>query len=133
VFHRFGDLERCALRPGDVHSAHNWRDVLEPVVIRYRDRKFRRHFRADAAFAMPQVYDFLESEGFSYAIRLPANRMLQQRIAHLLRHPVGRPPKEARTYHTSFIYQAASWSRPLRLVTKVEWHPGGLYPRIGFI
>ena len=36
-------------------------------------------------------------------------------------------------YQTSFIYQAASWSRPLRLVTKVEWHPGGLYPRIGFI
>ena len=76
VFHRFGDLERCVLRPGNVHSAHNWRDVLEPVVIRYRDRKLRRHFRADAAFAMPQVYDFLESEGFSYAIRLPANRML---------------------------------------------------------
>ena len=133
VFNQFGDLERCALRPGNVHSAHNWRDVLEPVVIRYRDRKLRRYFRADAAFAMPQVYDFLESEGFSYAIRLPANRVLQQSIAHLLRRPVGRPPKEVRRYHASFSYRAASWSRPRRVVAKVEWHPGELYPRVGFI
>ena len=29
VFNQFGDLERCALRPGNVHSAHEWRDVLE--------------------------------------------------------------------------------------------------------
>ena len=32
VFNQFGDLERCALRPGNVHSAHGWHDVLEPVV-----------------------------------------------------------------------------------------------------
>ncbi len=32
VFNQFGDLERSALRPGNVHSAHGWRDVLEPVV-----------------------------------------------------------------------------------------------------
>ena len=29
VFNQFGDLERCALRPGNVHSAHGWRDVLD--------------------------------------------------------------------------------------------------------
>jgi hypothetical protein len=34
VFNQFGDLERCALRPGNVHSAEGWRDVLEPVVAR---------------------------------------------------------------------------------------------------
>src|ERR1035437_5089697 len=32
VFNQFGDLERCALRSGNVHSAHGWKDVLEPVV-----------------------------------------------------------------------------------------------------
>ncbi len=36
VFNQFGDLERCALRSGNVHSAHGWKDVLEPVVARYR-------------------------------------------------------------------------------------------------
>ena len=55
VFNQFGDLERCALRPGNVHSAHEWRDVLEPVVARYRDRLLRRYFRGDAAFALPGI------------------------------------------------------------------------------
>jgi hypothetical protein len=32
LFNEFGDLERCALRPGNVHSADAWRDELEPVV-----------------------------------------------------------------------------------------------------
>ena len=61
VFNQFGDLERCALRPGNVHSAHGWRDVLEPVVARYRGNRLRRFFRGDAAFALPGVYDFLEA------------------------------------------------------------------------
>jgi hypothetical protein len=30
VFNQFGDLERCALRPGNVHSADGWDDVLKP-------------------------------------------------------------------------------------------------------
>ncbi len=52
---RRGNLERCSLRPGNVHSADGWREVLEPVVERYRDSKLRRYFRADAAFASPEV------------------------------------------------------------------------------
>ncbi len=56
---------------------------------------------------------------------------LNNSIAHLLRRPVGRPPKEVRRYHASFSYQAASWSRPRRVVAKVEWHPGELFPRVG--
>jgi hypothetical protein len=46
VFNQFGDLERCALRAGNVHSAEGWRDVLEPVVARDRDTMKRRYFRA---------------------------------------------------------------------------------------
>jgi hypothetical protein len=56
VFNQFGDLERCALRPGNVHSADGWRDVLEPVVVRYKGRKVRLYFRAVAACASPEVY-----------------------------------------------------------------------------
>jgi hypothetical protein len=92
VFNQFGDLERCALRPGNVHSAEGWQAVLEPVVARYRGKVRRRYFRADAAFAAPEVYTFLETESFRYAIRLPANAVLQRRIAHLLKRPVSRPP-----------------------------------------
>jgi len=112
VFNQLGDLERCALRPGNVHSANGWRDVLEPVVSRYRGRVKRLYFRGDAAFAMPEVYEFLEAEGMGYAIRLPANRVLQDKSGHLLKRPVGRPPQEVRRYYSSFSYQAGSWNRP---------------------
>ena len=133
VFNQFGDLERSALRPGNVHSAHGWRDVLEPVVTRYRDRKLRRYFRGDAAFAAPDLYEFLEAEGYKYAIRLKANVVLRESIAHLLSRPIGRPPNHVRRFHASFSYQAGSWDRKRRIVAKVEWHPGELFPRVGFI
>src|ERR687884_61998 len=133
VFNQFGDLERCALRPGNVHSADGWREVLEPVVARYRHRTKRRYFRGDAAFANPEIHEFLEAEGFQYTIRLPANPVLQKSIGWLLRRPVGRPPHEVRRYHASFRYRAGSWTKPRRVVAKVEWHPGELCPRVGFI
>ena len=58
--------------------------------------KLRRYFRADVAFASPEVYEFLEAEGFLCAIRLPANRVLREGIAHLLTRPVGRQPNPVR-------------------------------------
>ena len=68
VFNQFGDLERCALRPGNVHSADGWEGLLKPVVSRYRGKLSRINFRADAGFANPEVYEFLEGEGIRYAI-----------------------------------------------------------------
>jgi hypothetical protein len=133
VFNQFGDVERCALRPGNVHSADDWRAVLEPVIARYRGIVKHLYFRGDAAFANPEVYEFLEAEGASYTIRLPANRVLQDKIGHLLKRPVGRPPHEIRRYYASFRYQAQSWSKPRHVVAKIEWYPGELYPSVGFI
>jgi hypothetical protein len=133
VFNQLGDLERCALRPGNVHSADGWRVVLEPVIARYRGRVNRLYFRGDAAFANPEIYECLEAERMGYTIRLPANRILQDKIGYLLKRPVGRPPQEVRRSYASFTYQAQSWKRPRRVVAKVEWHPGELYPRVGFI
>src|SRR5262249_26184774 len=38
-----------------------------------------------------------------------------------------------RRFYASFPYRAQSWDRERRVVAKVEWHPGELYPRVGFI
>ena len=133
VFNQLGDVERCALRPGNVHSANGWRAVLGPVVARYRGIVKRLYFRGDAAFANPEMYEFLEAEGIGYTIRLPTNRVLQGRIEYLLKRPVGRPPHEVRRFFASFSYQAQSWNKSRRVVAKVEWHPDELYPRVGFI
>ena len=62
-----------------------------PVVERYSARGTRLYFRGDAAFASPEIYDYLEVEGVLYAVRLPANKVLQESITHLLKRPVGRP------------------------------------------
>jgi hypothetical protein len=64
------------------------------VVARYRGTVKRRYFRGDAAFANPEIYEFLEAEGYGYAIRLPTNPVLQGKIGYLLKRPVGRPPEE---------------------------------------
>jgi Transposase DDE domain group 1 len=133
LFNQFGDLERCALRPGNVHSADGWENVLKPVVERYKEKVSRIYFRADAGFANPEIYEFLESASIKYAIRLPGNRILQERIGHLLTRPIGRPPNEVRRSYANFTYQAGSWTKPRRVVAKVEWHLGELYPRVGFI
>jgi hypothetical protein len=132
-FNQFGDLERALLREGNVHSADDWHSVLEPVVARYRDANIRRFFRGDAAFANPDIYSFLEKEDYRYAIRLPANQNLQRAIEHLLTRPVGRPSRAPKRIYESFTYQAKSWDTARRVVAKVEWHQGELFPRVGFI
>jgi hypothetical protein len=52
---------------------------------------------------------------------------------HLLTRPIGRPPNEVQLFYANFSYQAGSWTKPRRVIAKVEWHPGELYPRVGFI
>jgi hypothetical protein len=121
------------LRNGNVHSADDWRSLLEPVVARYRSEEARRFFRGDAAFANPNIYSFLEQEGYRYAIRLPANNVLRQEIEHLLTRPVGHPPHKPVILYDSFSYRAGSWDTSRRVVAKVEWHRGELFPRVGFI
>ena len=120
------------LRAGNVHSAHRWRDVLDPVLSRYEATGVRRYFRADAAFAKLDIYEDLEARHVLYAIRLPGNEVLQREIAPLLIRPVGRPPKHPVILYDDFWYRAGSWDRARRVVAKVEWHRGELFPRVGF-
>ncbi|PTN01129.1 DDE family transposase [Rhodovulum imhoffii] len=133
VFNQFSDLERRAIRKGNVHSADGWKEVLTPVIAHYRKRDLMRFFRADAAFAIPELYEMLEKEGYFYTIRLRGNAVLQQAVAHLLKRPVGRPPNYVRRFYHDFEYQATSWSKARRVIAKVEWHPGDLFPRVEFV
>jgi hypothetical protein len=90
-------------------------------------------FRADAAFAKPELYDYLETRQIGYAIRLPANEVLRREIAHLLVRPTEWPSREPIVSHHDFAYQAQRWNVSRRVVAKVEWHQGELFPRVGFI
>ena len=126
-------MERALLRNENVHSADDWQSVLEPIIERYRAYNILKFFRGDAAFADPKVYPYLEDEGYFYAIRLKANAILHDKIEHLMTRPVGRPPNKPIVIYESFQYQAASWDKSRRVVAKIEWHAGELFPRVGFI
>ncbi len=134
IFNQLGHLERCALRKGNVHSADDWKALLAPVIARYAERDIMRFFRGDAAFAIPELYETLEAEGYHYAIRLKKNPVLDKKISHRLTRPVGRPPKtKIKRFYETFEYQAASWSKPRWVVAKIEWHPGELFAKTGFL
>ena len=42
-----------------------WRNVLEPVVMRYKERKVRLYFRGDAAFASPRYTNISKPRDYS--------------------------------------------------------------------
>ena len=92
-----------------------------------------RLFRGDAAFAIPELHKILKAVGYFYAIRLRVNLVLQSWIVHLLKRPVGRTPKGVKRVYGDFEYLAVSWEKPRRVITKVERHPGKLFPRVGFV
>jgi hypothetical protein len=90
-------------------------------------------FRADAAFAKPEIYEALEEREVKYAIRIPSNGSLERNIAELLTRPAGRLSHKPVFRYQSFLYQAESWKKARRVVAKVEFHVGELFPRFGFI
>ena len=119
-FNHFGDCEGAVLRPGNVHSADGWEEFIDPIVRRYLGEAERLLFRGDAGFANPELYDYLEARSIGYAIRLPANPVLQRAIAHLLVLPTQWPVQGPVTYYHEFVYQAQSWKVARRVVAKVE-------------
>jgi len=133
LFNREGDCLAAKLRPGNVHSAEGWEELLLPEIDRQQKQGKQVVFRADAAFAKPEIYEALEERGVKYAIRIPANDSLERDVAELLTRPAGRPSHKPVVRYKSFLYQAESWKKARRVVAKVEFHSGELFPRVGFI
>jgi hypothetical protein len=133
LFNREGDCLAVKLRPGNVHSAAGWEELLLPEIERQQRQGKEVVFRADAAFAKPELYEALEERDVKYAIRLPSNDKLERYVVELLTRPVGRPSYKPVVRYKSFLYQAASWKTARRVVAKVEFHFGELFPRVGFI
>src|SRR5712691_10033433 len=77
LFNDHGDCLAAKLRAGNVHSADDWDELLLPEIERQQAEGQRVAFRADAAFAKPEIYEALETRGVPYAIRIPANKNLE--------------------------------------------------------
>ena len=137
LFNRDGGCLAAKLRPGNVHSADGREELLLPEIEWQQNQGkqvvFRAGPRGRPALAKPEIYEALEERGVKYAIRLPANDSLKRDIAELLTRPVGRPSHKPVVRYKGFLYQAESWTKPRRVVAKVEFRAGELFPRVGFI
>ncbi len=129
-----GDCLGAKLRPGNVHSADGALEFITHLVERYRSWFKLFWFRGDAAFANPETYEYCEENHITYFIRLPSNAILMRLLEPHINRPVGRPPQSGiQVKNVDLHYQAKSWSRPRRVVAKIEWRRGELFPRIGFV
>jgi hypothetical protein len=109
LFNGKRDCLGAKLRPGNVHSAEDWAEVLLPTIERQQKLGKEVVFRADAAFAKPEIYEALEQRGVKYTIRLPANDNLLRDIEELLTRPLGRPSHKPIVWYKGFFYRAANW------------------------
>lgn len=133
-----GDLMKFILRKGSTYTSKGVKDFLEPVVKKLRDRypKAEILVRGDSGFAMPELYDLCEDYGVHYVIRLKANSKLhelaQDANSHFNELYCNDYSKKHELYD-EFTYQAGSWSKPRRVICKVERDAGSLIPRTTFI
>jgi hypothetical protein len=80
IFNQFGDLEPYTLRPGNAHSAEGWRSVLNRCSSTIGIEGLTAISEPTRPSPSLKIYEMLEAEEIAYAIRLPANRVLQERI-----------------------------------------------------
>jgi hypothetical protein len=113
------------LRPGKVHASCGAVDILREIVTRLRAHwpDVTIFVRGDNGLAVPEMYDYCEAEGLLYAFGYAANDVLKRRTADRLWHAellwwLYREPLQL--FDTITDYQAASWSRPRRILSKVE-------------
>src|SRR6202163_2206370 len=67
LFNREGDCLAAKLRPGNVHSADGWEELLLPEIEWQQTLGKEVVFRGDAAFAKPELYEALEERDVKYA------------------------------------------------------------------
>jgi hypothetical protein len=125
------------LRPGKVHASCGAVDVLSPIVqtLRAAWPDVVILVRGDSGMAVPALYEFCEAQGLLYAFGYTSNEILKARVAqavddletyyHFYQY---REPSVQR-FEVIEDYQADSWSRPRRIVAKIEINRHGLNRR----
>jgi len=128
-----GDLLAAVLRRGNVHASRGAVGILRRIIGQLREKwpDVEIVVRADAGFAVPQVYEFCEKEDVGYIIGLISNDRLRALNEEMLReavseyHETGTKVRHVSDSH----YQAKSWSHARRVIMKAEAMPQGTNQR----
>jgi hypothetical protein len=121
------------LRPGTVHASLGAAEILDTIVTRLRAvwPGVRIQVRSDNGLAVPNLYDYCETNGLSYAFGYATNPVLQratdQALADLeLYHRFYRHREPVvQRFESLTDYQADTWPHPRRIVAKIEVTPQG--------
>jgi len=116
------------LRPGTVHAGCGAVEALHTIVTRLRAvwPNVGIQVRGDTGFALPALYDYCEREGLRYAFGFASNDVLEARTDPWLAdlenyyHWYGHREPHVQRFESIADYQAGSWSRPRRIVAKLE-------------
>lgn len=123
-----GDLLDAWLRAGSVHTADCASEFILPLLDRVeRDLCQVAAVRMDAGFPEEKLLSALEERGTPYVARVKNNKVLDRMADPYLTRPVGRPPKEPRTWFHELTYQAGSWSKARRVVLVTQEREGELF------
>jgi hypothetical protein len=123
----------AVLRPGNTHASHGALAVLKRLI-----KKLKKAypgalilFRADAGFAVPALYRYLERQEIRYVIGFITNNRVLEKAALLLEkaRAAYQATGEKQRLFTAFSYQAESWTRPRRIIAKVEYTHLGVNQR----
>jgi len=128
-----GDLLAAVLRPGNAGASTDLLPVLKRVVTRLRQQW--KHVsiivRADAGFAIPDLYSFCEEHEIDYVVGFygiePLKTLNKPNVARAQRRfkYTGRKVRHL----TSTLYRARSWNRRRRVLMKTEVSAEGLNER----
>jgi len=125
------------LRPGVVHASCGAVDILQDVVtaLRHAWPHLTILVRGDGGFAIPAMYEFCEAQGLLYAFGYSTNAVLTRRtdpIANdleLYYHYYGDRDPHVQRFEAFEDYQAEDWTRPRRIIAKVEINRQGVNRR----
>jgi len=124
-----GHLLASRLRRGTAPNPEGLVGELQRMLPRLRQSFTRApiRFRADAGFASPTLYEFLEAKGVEYVIGVPHHKAFHRFTRPVLRRALKRYRCTARPVRvvSSFFYRAQSWSHRRRILVKVEVNSQG--------
>jgi hypothetical protein len=120
-----GDLLKAELRDGTMYCGKEadlfMKSLLDEFAADYPDMQL--YLRGDSGFALPGLYEVLESKNCKYAIRLKENAKLRE-LAEEKNQALYRATRfnqiDYAVEYGEFMYQAGSWSHPRRVVFKIE-------------
>ena len=121
------------LRAGNSHPGKGVAGILRWLFWRLKRAwpGVNLFFRADAGFALPEIFRVCERANVGYAIGFASNAVVKRKIEARLeqaRVVCCLTGDKARLFDDVY-YQAGSWEAPRRLVMKAEWLPKGPNPR----